>query len=109
MRPMEQQKPPKFPQELSGPLDSRVHGAISRRAFMEGARNFAMYGSAASALVEMLEPDCAWGVQVPETDRRVKSDYVYIASPQGHGAVNAYLAYKNVSGKRPAVVVLHED
>jgi carboxymethylenebutenolidase len=47
--------------------------------------------------------------QVPETDRRIRSDYAYIASPQGHGAVNAYLAYMNTPGRRPGIVVMHEN
>jgi carboxymethylenebutenolidase len=98
-----------FPQELLDLFDSYVHGAISRRVFLEGAREFAVGGITTSALFEMLKPNYAWAVQVPETDRRIRSDYAYIASPQGNGAVNAYLAYKNASGRRPGVLVVHEN
>jgi carboxymethylenebutenolidase len=98
-----------FPQELLDLFDSYVHGAISRRVFLEGAREFAVGGITASALFEMLKPNYAWAVQVPETDRRIRSDYAYIASPQGNGAVNAYLAYKNAAGRRPGVLVVHEN
>jgi carboxymethylenebutenolidase len=98
-----------FPQELLDLLDSYVHGAISRRLFLEAAREFAVGGITASALLEMLEPNYAWAVQVPETDRRIRSDYAYIASPQGNGAVNAYLAYKNAAGRRPGVLLVHEN
>ncbi|HEY4406757.1 MAG TPA: dienelactone hydrolase family protein [Xanthobacteraceae bacterium] len=98
-----------FPQELLALFDSYVHGAISRRAFLEGARKFAVGGITAAALLEMLKPNYAWAVQVPETDRRIRSDYAYIASPQGNGAVNAYLAYKNAAGRRPGVLVVHEN
>ena len=98
-----------FPQELLDLFDSHVHGAISRRVFLEGAREFAVGGITASALFEMLKPNYAWAVQVPETDRRIRSDYAYVASPQGNGAVNAYLAYKNAAGRRPGVLVVHEN
>jgi carboxymethylenebutenolidase len=98
-----------FPQELLDLFDSYVHGAISRRVFLEGAREFAVGGITASALFEMLKPNYAWAVQVPETDRRIRSDYAYIASPQGNGPVTAYLAYKNAAGRRPGVLVVHEN
>jgi carboxymethylenebutenolidase len=98
-----------FPQELLDLFDSYVHGAISRRVLLEGARKFAVGGITASALLEMLKPNYAWAVQVPETDRRIRSDYAYIASPQGNGAVNAYLAYKNAAGRRPGVLLMHEN
>jgi carboxymethylenebutenolidase len=98
-----------FPQELLDLFDSYVHGAISRRVFLEGAREFAVGGTTVSALFELLKPNYAWAVQVPETDRRIRSDYAYIASPQGNGAVNAYLAYKNAAGRRPGVLVVHEN
>jgi carboxymethylenebutenolidase len=98
-----------LPWELLDLFDSYVHGAISRRVFLEGAREFAVGGITASVLFEMLKPNYAWAVQVPETDRRIRSDYAYIASPQGNGAVNAYLAYKNAAGRRPGVLVVHEN
>src|SRR5215469_7717556 len=107
--PMERKKSSDFPQGLLDLFDSYVHGAISRRAFLDGAQKFAVGGITASALFEMLKPNYAFAVQVPETDRRIRSDYAYIASPQGNGAVNAYLAYKNADGKRPGVLVVHED
>jgi carboxymethylenebutenolidase len=106
---MERRKASDFPPELLDLFDSYVHGGLSRRAFLDGAQKFAVGGITAAALFEMLRPNYAWAVQVPENDRRIRSDYAYIASPQGNGAVNAYLAYKNVEGKRPGVLVVHEN
>jgi carboxymethylenebutenolidase len=106
---MERMKASDFPRDLRDFFDRYVNGSISRRAFLGGAQRSAIGGLSASALFEMLGPIYAWAVQVPETDRRIKSDYAYIASPQGNGAVNAYLAYKNAQEKRPGVVVLHEN
>jgi carboxymethylenebutenolidase len=106
---MQRKKASDFPQELLDLFDHYVHGAISRRAFLDGAQRFAVGGLTAAALFDMLKPNYAWAVQVPETDRRIKTDYAYIASPQGNGAVNAYLAYKNTEGKRPGILVVHEN
>ncbi len=106
---MERKKASDFPQELLNLFDGYVHGAISRREFLKEAQKFAVGGITAAALFEMLKPNYAWAVQVPETDRRIRSDYAYISSPQGNGTVNAYLAYKNAEGRRPGVLVVHEN
>jgi carboxymethylenebutenolidase len=106
---MERKKASDFPQELLNLFDGYVHGALSRRDFLDGAQKFAVGGLTATALFEMLKPNYAWAVQVPETDRRVRSDYVNISSPQGNGTVNGYLAYKIAEGKRPGVLVVHEN
>jgi carboxymethylenebutenolidase len=106
---MQRKKASDFPQELLDLFDCYVHGAISRRAFLDGAQRYAVGSLTASALFEMLKPNYAWAVQVPESDRRIRSDYAYISSPQGNGAVNAYLAYKNTEGRRPGVLVVHEN
>jgi carboxymethylenebutenolidase len=106
---MKRKQASESPQELLDLFGPYVHGAISRRVFLEGAREFAVGGITAPALFEMLKPNYTWAVQVPETDRRIRSDYAYIASPQGNGAVNAYLAYKNAAGRRPGVLVVHEN
>jgi carboxymethylenebutenolidase len=106
---MERKKASDFPQELLNLFDGYVHGAVSRRDFLDGAQKFAVGGVTAMALFEMLKPNYAWAVQVPETDRRVRSDYVNISSPQGNGTINAYLAYKISEGKKPGVLVVHEN
>lgn len=106
---MERRKASDFPPELLNLFDGYVHGAISRREFLDRAQAFAVGGLTAAALLDMLKPNYAWAAQVPENDRRIKSDYAYIASPRGNGTVNAYLAYKNTEGKRPGVLVVHEN
>jgi carboxymethylenebutenolidase len=106
---MERKTPSDFPQELLDLFDFSVRDAIGRRAFLNRAQKFAVGSMTAAALLEVLKPNYAWAVQVPETDRRIRADYAYIASPQGNDAVNAYLAYKNTDGKRPGVLVVHEN
>jgi carboxymethylenebutenolidase len=104
---MERKKAPDFPQELLDLFDRHVRGSINRRALLHAAQRSAFRGLTAGALLEMLGPKYAGAAQVPETDRRIKSDYAYIASPQGNGAVNAYLTYMNARGRRPGVLVVH--
>jgi dienelactone hydrolase len=50
---MERKKASDFPQGLLNLFDQYLHGAISRRAFLDGAQNFAVGGVTASALFEI--------------------------------------------------------
>ena len=106
---MERKRSSDFPQQLLELFSSYMNGAISRRVFLDGAQRFAVGCVTMTALLKMLKPNYAFAVQVPETDRRIRSDYAYIASPQGNGAINAYLTYKNADGKRAGVLVVHEN
>jgi carboxymethylenebutenolidase len=99
-----------FPQELLDLLDSYVHGRIGRRDFLDGAQKFAVGGVTAAALFEMLRPNYAWAIQVPEDDKRIKAETVSIASPQGNGSISGYLVRPaSVTGKLPGVLVVHEN
>jgi carboxymethylenebutenolidase len=106
---MKQKRAPDFLQRILHPGDRYADGALNRRSFLEAAHKVVACGTSAAALFGMLEPEYGWTIEVPETDRRIRSDYVYIASPQGNDAANAYLAYKNTEGRRPGVLVLHES
>jgi len=57
---MERKRASDFPQELLNLFDQYVHGGISRRAFLDGAQNFAVGGVTPAALFEMLKPNYAW-------------------------------------------------
>ena len=65
---MERKRASDFPQELLNLFDQYVHGGLSRRAFLDRAQAFAVGGVTAAALFEMLKPNYAWAVQVPEDD-----------------------------------------
>jgi len=107
---MERKKASDFPQALLNLFDQYVHGAISRRAFLDGAQNFAVGGVTASALFEMLKPNYAWAVQVPEQDSRITTESATVPSPQGNGSVNGYLVRpSNATAKRPVIIVIHEN
>ena len=107
---MERKKASDFPQELLNLFDGYVHGRISRRDFMDGAQKFAVGGVTAAALFEMLKPNYAWAIQIPKDDSRIKAESATVASPQGNGSIKGYLVRPaNVTGKAPAVLVIHEN
>jgi len=94
-----------FPQELLDLLDSYVHGAIGRREFLSGAQKFATGAVTAAALVEMLRPNYAWAIQVPEDDKRLKTEAVSVPSPNGTGKIDCYLVRPAAArGKLPAAL-----
>jgi carboxymethylenebutenolidase len=99
-----------FPQELLDLLDSYVHGAIGRRDFIAGAGKFATAAVSAAALVEMLRPNYAWAIQVPEDDKRLKTENVTVPSPAGNGHIDCYLVRPAAArGKLPGIIVIHEN
>ncbi len=107
---MERKKASDFPQELLNLFDRYVHGEIHRREFLDRAQKFAVGGMTVSALFEMLRPNYAWAIQVPESDNRIKVEQVTVPSPQGNGTITGYLARPaDVPGKLPAVLVVHEN
>src|SRR5271157_43927 len=107
---MERKRASDFPQELLNLFDQYVHGGISRRAFLNGAQTFAVGGVTAAALFEMLKPNYAWAVQVPEDDSRIDAASATVASPKGNGSINGYLVRpRNASAKLPVVIIIHEN
>lgn len=106
---MDRKKSSDFPQELLNLFDGYVHGGISRRQFLDGAQRFAVGGLTAAALFEMLRPNYAWAIQVPPDDKRIKTEYDSVPSPQGNGSIKGYLARPANAAKLPAVLVIHEN
>ncbi len=93
-----------------------IHGEISRRTFLDRARQFAVAGLSASALVEALMPDYALGQQIAHNDERIKASYVTLPSPKGHGFIRGYLvrpfsadSRAAESTKLPGIIVVHEN
>ena len=107
---MERKKASDFPQELLNLYDRYVHGEIHRREFLDGAKQFAVGGITATALFEMLRPNYAWAIQVPESDNRIEVQPATVPSPKGNGTIAGYMARPaNAAGKLPAVLVIHEN
>ena len=107
---MERMKASDFPPEVLKIFDGYVHGRISRRQFLDDAKKYTVGGFTAAAMLEALRPNYAWAQQVAKDDKRIKTEYVTYPSPQGSGTMKGYLALPgNVTGKLPAVVVIHEN
>lgn len=106
---MERKKASDFPQELLNLFDGYVHGAISRRQFLDNAQRFAVGGMTAAALFQMLKPNYAWALQVPPGDKRIKAERVTVPSPRGNGSIKGYLVRPANTAKLPSILVVHEN
>src|SRR5947209_20017449 len=107
---MERKKASDYPQELLNLFDLYVHGELDRRGFLEGAKKFAVGGLTATAIWESLRPNYAWAQQVPKDDKRVKTEYITVPSPQGNGNIRGYFVRPaNATGKLPGILVIHEN
>jgi carboxymethylenebutenolidase len=107
---LERKKASEFPQELLNLFDRYVHGEIGRRDFLDGAKRFAVGGLTAAAILESLRPNYAWAEQVPKEDKRIKTERVTVASPEGNENIRGYLARPaQGAGKWPGVLVVHEN
>jgi carboxymethylenebutenolidase len=107
---MERKKASDFPPEVLKLFDGYVHGALSRRDFLDRAAKFAVGSFTAAAMLESLRPNFAFAQQVAKDDSRIRADYATYSSPQGSGTMTGYLAMPaKVSGKLPAIVVIHEN
>ena len=103
-------KPNELPSEVVELYNDYIHGGMSRREFLDAAKKFAVGGLTAAAIVEALMPNYALGEQVPKDDKRLKTEYVTVPSPQGNGNIKGYLALPaKAEGKLPGVLVVHEN
>jgi len=87
--------------------DQFTHGGMTRRAFLDRLTELAGSAAAAAAFVSMLQNDYAQAAIVAENDARLVIDRVAYDSEKGR--INGYLARAKAKGKRPAVLVIHEN
>jgi len=107
---MERKKATDFPQELLNIFDRYVHGEISRRAFLESAKKYALGTLTATAIWESLRPNYLLAQQVAKDDKRLRTSYETVPSPQGNGSIRGYFARPaNANEQLPAVLVIHEN
>lgn len=94
-------------QRIINLYDRFTHGGMSRRDFLDRLAELAGSAAAATALLPLLQCDYAKAAIVAPGDARLAIDWVSYESPKG--AVKAYLARPRTKGKRPAIVVIHEN
>ncbi|MDO9411297.1 MAG: dienelactone hydrolase family protein [Pseudolabrys sp.] len=87
--------------------DSFTHGVIDRRSFMDRLATIAGSSAAAVAILPMLQNNYALAAIIPDDDARLAIDTV---SYDAAGTkISGYLARPKAKGKRPAVIVIHEN
>ncbi len=106
----------KIPAEAVELYSRYIHGDISRRAFFDGVKRYAVTGLTAGAIIDALMPNYALGQQVRKDDERVKASYETVPSPTGNGYIRGYLARPYSADSRdekptklPGVIVVHEN
>lgn len=87
--------------------DSFTHGGINRREFLDRLAGIAGSSAAALALLPLLQNDYARAAIVASDDARLAIDTV---SYDAQGTkISGTLARLKTKGKRPAVIVIHEN
>lgn len=99
-----------YPPEVLRAYDQFAHGDISRRGFLKAIAQYAVAGLTAESILLSLSPNYAAAEQVTADDARLSASWVEIPSLNGNGTVKGYLVKPaNVTGKLPAVLVVHEN
>ena len=94
-------------QKIVDLYDSYTHGALGRREFLDRLTQLAGGAAAAAAALGVLQNDYARAAVIAEDDPRLA---VETAGYEVAGAkVSGYLARLKGGGRRPAVVVIHEN
>lgn len=87
--------------------DNFTHGGISRREFLDRLAGIAGSSAAALALLPLLQNDYARAAVVAPDNARLAIDTV--SYDAGCSKISGYLARLKAKGKRPAVIVIHEN
>jgi carboxymethylenebutenolidase len=94
-------------QRIINLYDRFTHGGMSRRDFLDRLTELAGSAAAAAALVPLLQNDYAQAAVVAEADVRLAAERLSYESPKGK--INGYLVRAKEKGKRPVVLVIHEN
>jgi carboxymethylenebutenolidase len=107
---MERKQASDFPPDVLTLFDRYVHGAITRREFLDRAAKYAVGGFTAAAMLDSLRPNYAWAQQIPKNDARIHAEYLTYPSPRGSGTMRGYFVRPAAApGKLPGIVVIHEN
>jgi carboxymethylenebutenolidase len=94
-------------QRIINLYDRFTHGGINRREFFDRLTELAGSAAAATALLPLLQNNYAQAAIVAPDDRRLAAERVSYDSPKG--TINGYLVRAIAKGKRPTVIVIHEN
>jgi carboxymethylenebutenolidase len=87
--------------------DSFTHGFINRRDLLDRAAVVAGSTAAAAAILPLLQNNYALAAMVPDNDPRLVAEMASFDGPGGK--IDGYLVRMKEKGKRPPVVVIHEN
>lgn len=94
-------------QKIINLYDRFTHGGMNRRELLDRLAELAGSTAAAVALLPLLQNDYARAAIVADNDPRLASGRVAYESPKGR--INGYLVRANAKGRRPVVLVIHEN
>ena len=94
-------------QQIIDLYDRFTHGFINRREFLDRLTALAGSAAAATALLPLLHNDYAQAAIVAEDDPRLAAEMTSYDGLQGK--MSGYLVRLKAKGKRPAVIVIHEN
>ena len=97
-------------QEVFDLYDDYAHNKLNRRQFVEKLSLYAIGGLTVGSLLSFMSPDYITTLLVSKEDPRLNSRYINYDSPKGGGSIKALLSTpKEISGKLPGVIVVHEN
>lgn len=96
-------------QEVFDLYDAYAHNKLDRRTFVEKLSVYAVGGVTVASLMSAMMPNYVDTQTVPADDGRIDSDYIMYDSPKGGGEIKALLSKPKGSGKKPGIVVVHEN
>lgn len=97
----------KVNQKIIDLYDNFTHGGMNRRQFLDRLSEIAGSTAAAVALLPLLQNDYAQAAIIAADDARLASERVAYDSPKAK--INGYLVRPKSKGRRPAVIVIHEN
>ena len=107
---MQRMKASDFDQRILDLYDGYVHGALTKREFLERAALFTGAAVTAAAAFDALSPNYALATQVAPDDPAIETAMIEYPSPDGHGMIKGLMAKPaGATGKLPAVLVVHEN
>ena len=106
---MERKKASDFHPEVMKLFQGYVHGALSRRDFLDRAGKFAVGSFTAAAMLEALKPNFAWAQQVPKDDARIRTETLTYPVPNAGKLSGYYAKPAKAAGKLPTIIVIHEN
>lgn len=109
MRDQDTVERPNVTQEMIQLYDDYTHLTLDRRGFLDRLTKLAGSSAAAAAIVPLLAADKAHAGIVPSDDPRLVSETVRFPGAAGATLSGLLVRPKDVAGKLPAVLIIHEN